>query len=75
MRYGHTVTQETSTYGFSDVCPVCGSTDFLRIEASSSDGYTSLLLEGHGSARLIACTKCGVVRLPAQRLKEVTPQK
>ena len=65
----HTTVAETLTGNFSEVCPVCGGKKYIVLRVSSTDGYTSLIADGHGSTELWACTGCGVARIPGHLLR------
>lgn len=44
-----------------NICPVCGSEEYIGIGMTSSAEYFNLIYIGHGSARLVACLNCGAM--------------
>lgn len=44
-----------------NVCPTCGSSEYVAINMSSSAEYAWLIYVGHGAARLRGCLDCGTV--------------
>lgn len=56
----------------NEKCPVCGNEQYVEINISGGGEYPpALYMREHGGVDLVACTKCGTVRLSKRNLDEL----